>query len=112
MISSETPYKLAEIIRDTWPQLFILNNFQNPEKKMKFTIYSKDGCPYCVKVQQVLTLAKMEHVIYKMGTDFSRDEFIAEFGPTATFPQVILNDEELLGGCSDTVKYLQENKLI
>lgn len=22
MISSETPYKLAEIIRDTWPQLF------------------------------------------------------------------------------------------
>lgn len=23
MISSETPYKLAEIIRDTWPQVFI-----------------------------------------------------------------------------------------
>lgn len=22
MISSETPYKLAEIIRDTWPQLY------------------------------------------------------------------------------------------
>ena len=24
MISSETPYKLAEIIRDTWPQLYNL----------------------------------------------------------------------------------------
>jgi hypothetical protein len=23
MISTETPYKLAEIIRDTWPQLFM-----------------------------------------------------------------------------------------
>jgi hypothetical protein len=23
MISSTTPYKLAEIIRDTWPQLYI-----------------------------------------------------------------------------------------
>lgn len=22
MITSETPYKLAEIIRDTWPQLY------------------------------------------------------------------------------------------
>jgi len=22
MISSDTPYKLAEIIRDTWPQLY------------------------------------------------------------------------------------------
>jgi len=23
MISSETPYKLAEIIRDTWPQIYL-----------------------------------------------------------------------------------------
>jgi len=27
MISSETPYKLAEIIRDTWPNLF--HNLKN-----------------------------------------------------------------------------------
>lgn len=26
MISSETPYKLAEIIMDTWPQMYILEN--------------------------------------------------------------------------------------
>lgn len=79
---------------------------------MKFTVYSKEGCPYCVKVQQVLTLANLEHVVYKMGTDFSREEFIAEFGNGSTFPQVILNDETLIGGCSDTVKYLQENRII
>jgi hypothetical protein len=24
MITTETPYKLAEIIRDTWPNLYIL----------------------------------------------------------------------------------------
>jgi glutaredoxin len=79
---------------------------------MKFTVYSKDGCPYCVKVQQVLTLAKLEHVVYKMGQDFTRDEFIAEFGNGATFPQVVLNDETLLGGCTDTVRYLKENRVI
>ena len=64
MISSDTPYKLAEIIRDTWPQLFILNKNQNSNKTMKFTIYSKDGCPYCTKVEQVLQLAELQYVIY------------------------------------------------
>jgi hypothetical protein len=32
MISSETPYKLAEIIRDTWPQLY---RPPKPPKKKK-----------------------------------------------------------------------------
>jgi len=30
MISSETPYKLAEIIKDTWPNLY-----RPPKKKKK-----------------------------------------------------------------------------
>lgn len=33
MISSETPYKLAEIIRDTWPQLFWANRLNTQEPK-------------------------------------------------------------------------------
>ena len=37
MISSETPYKLAEIIRDTWPQLYrpmkMVYNKKEPEPK-------------------------------------------------------------------------------
>jgi hypothetical protein len=32
MINSETPYKLAEIIRDTWPQLFYKSNKKVKEK--------------------------------------------------------------------------------
>ena len=31
MIDSETPYKLAEIIRDTWPQLFTLQKPKTPD---------------------------------------------------------------------------------
>ncbi len=30
MINSETPYKLSEIIRDTWPQLFHLQKPKTP----------------------------------------------------------------------------------
>jgi glutaredoxin len=79
---------------------------------MKFTVYSKIGCPYCDKVVQVLELANLSHVIYKLDEDFTRNQFMDQFGYGSTFPQVILNDEENLGGCVDTIRYLQENKII
>lgn len=78
---------------------------------MKFTVYSKEGCPYCVKIEQVLKLAELQHVVYKLNTDFTKEEFYAEFGNYSTFPQVILDDKHL-GGCSDTIKYLTENKIV
>lgn len=79
---------------------------------MKFTVYSKDGCPYCSKIEQVLQLTQLEHKVYKLNVDFTREQFYAEFGQGSTFPQVILNDQEHLGGCTETVKYLKENKLV
>jgi glutaredoxin len=79
---------------------------------MKFTVYSKVGCPYCEKVVQVLELANLSHVVYKLDEDFNRDQFIDQFGYGSTFPQVILNDSENLGGCVDTIRYLQENNVI
>lgn len=78
---------------------------------MKFTVYSKDGCPYCTKVQQVLELAQLQHVVYKLGVDFNREEFYAEFGQGSTFPQVIA-DEKHIGGCTDTVQFLKEQSLV
>lgn len=78
---------------------------------MKFTVYSKDGCPYCIKVKQVLELAELQHVVYKLGVDFTREEFYNEFGHGSTFPQVIV-DQEHIGGCTDTVQYLKENDLV
>jgi glutaredoxin len=78
---------------------------------MKFTVYSKDGCPYCSKVEQVLQLASLDYVVYKLGENFTREQFYAEFGQGSTFPQVIVNDEHI-GGCTDTVQYLKENNLV
>ena len=76
-----------------------------------FTVYSKDGCPYCTKVVQVLELAKLNHVVYKLGNQFNKDAFYGEFGNGSTFPQVVMNGRKL-GGCTETVKYLKENKLV
>ena len=78
---------------------------------MNFAVYSKDGCPYCNKVVQVLELAKLNHVVYKLGNQFNKDAFYGEFGNGSTFPQVVVNGRKL-GGCNETVKYLKENKLV
>ena len=78
---------------------------------MNFAVYSKEGCPYCTKVVQVLELAQLKHVVYKLGNQFNKDAFYGEFGNGSTFPQVVVNGRKL-GGCNETVKYLKENKLV
>tara|TARA_B100000287_G_C20006037_1_gene532571 strand:- start:32 stop:268 length:237 start_codon:yes stop_codon:yes gene_type:complete len=78
---------------------------------MNFTVYSREGCPYCVKIVEVLKLAELKYVEYKLNRDFDRESFYGQFGQGSTFPQVVL-DHKNLGGCTDTVKYLQENNLV
>jgi len=76
-----------------------------------FTIYSKDGCPYCEKIQEVMKIANLSHVIYKLDEHFTKDGFYGQFGEGSTFPQVVLNGDNL-GGCTDTVKYLKEKSIV
>ena len=78
---------------------------------MNFTVYSKDGCPYCTKVVQVLELAQLNHVVYKLNDDFDKQSFEGQFGEGTTFPQVVI-DSTNLGGCVETVQYLREKKLV
>ena len=78
---------------------------------MNFTVYSRDGCAFCAKIQEVMQLAELKHVIYKLDRDFDRESFYEQFGEGSTFPQVTLNGTNL-GGCTETVKYLQEKNLV
>ncbi|MEN9301761.1 MAG: Prochlorococcus phage [Bacteroidota bacterium] len=78
---------------------------------MKFTVYSKKGCPYCDKIKQVMKLSNLDHVVYTLDENFTRDEFYSEFGKGSTFPQVIMNEHHL-GGCTDTVQYLKEKGIV
>ena len=78
---------------------------------MNFTVYSREGCPFCTKIQEVLELAELKHVIYKLNRDFDRESFYDQFGQGSTFPQVVLNGDNL-GGCTETVQYLKENNLV
>jgi len=78
---------------------------------MNFAVYSKDNCPYCYKVKQVLELTNNNYVVYNLGEDFTKEEFYAEFGEGSTFPQVICDDKKL-GGSVDTIKFLKEHQLV
>jgi glutaredoxin len=78
---------------------------------MNFKVYSKDNCPYCYKVKQVLELTGSNFIDYKLNEDFTKDEFYAKFGEESTFPQVICNNEKL-GGCVATIKFLRERQVI
>ena len=77
---------------------------------MNFTVYSKENCPYCYKVKQVLELTGQDFVVYTLGEDFTKESFYAEFGEGSTFPQV-LNEHDNLGGAVDTINYLKERDL-
>ena len=77
---------------------------------MNFAVYSKDGCPYCDKIKQVMDLTKLSYVVYNLNEDFDRDSFYGEFGQGSTFTQVMV-DGKKLGGCVDTIEFLRENKI-
>lgn len=78
---------------------------------MNFTVYTKDNCPYCYKVKQVLELTGTKFSSFNLNEDFTREEFYDKFGEGSTFPQVVC-DGEKIGGCSDTIKFLKEQRVI
>lgn len=82
---------------------------------MNFTVYSKRLCPYCERIKKVLEHVSAKDgspvVIYELDTDFSKEQFYQQFGEGSTFPQVTVNGVHI-GGCTNSIKYLQENNVI
>ena len=78
---------------------------------MNFTVYSRKGCDYCERIKTVLRLTGCTYVVYNLGEDFTREEFIAEFGDGSTFPQVSC-DGKKIGGSVETIKFLKEQQKV
>mgnify|MGYP001159440121 FL=1 len=75
-----------------------------------FTVYSKNGCPFCQKFKQVLELEGLPNIILDLNEDFTYEEFYELFGKGSTFPQVVMDDIPL-GGCQESLKYMQDNNI-
>ncbi len=78
---------------------------------MKAVLWSKNDCQWCERVRQLFTATNIEYLEYKLDKDFTRHQFYQEFKEGATFPQVQLDDKHI-GGCKDTLHYLQQKNLI
>lgn len=60
-------------------------------------IYTKEGCPNCVKAKALLENKNVSHKNYKLDTDFSRDYIVEKFPMAKTYPIVVINGE-FVGG--------------
>ncbi len=78
---------------------------------MEVILYSKKDCQWCERAKMLFNNLDIKYTEYKYQNDFTKKEFYAEFGEGATFPQISSNTRHI-GGCKDTLHYLQENKLI
>lgn len=74
-------------------------------------VFSKDNCPYCMKVEHVLDALDLNYTKFKLGEDFTKEEFYKKFGMSATFPKVEV-DDEVIGGCQDSVDWFKSNGFI
>ena len=77
---------------------------------MKIEIYSKTNCVYCdkaVHIAQQIIQETSEHSYdkYMLDEDFTREELLEKFTHARTFPQIVI-DGENIGGYSNFLNYL------
>ena len=70
---------------------------------MKVEIYSKTNCGYCDRAK--IKLKKYNPRIYMLDQDYTREEFFTKFPNAKTFPQIIINNNQV-GGYHDLKKWL------
>lgn len=74
---------------------------------MKFVVYSKDNCSYCLRAKALLQAKGYEFEEIKLGKDIIREEFIAMYPHQRTLP-LVLCDDKRVGGYTELVGFLAE----
>jgi len=73
---------------------------------MEVSIYSKPNCVFCDKAK--IKLQKHNPKIYMLDLDYNRNDFFKKFPHAKTFPQIIINNEQI-GGYYELNKWLEKN---
>ena len=77
---------------------------------MNFTVYSKEGCPHCEKIKQILDLTKLTYVVYNLDEHFDREGFISEFGENSTYLTIYLEENIRYEGKRRASKKIENTK--
>lgn len=76
-----------------------------------FVIHSRDNCKFCTAVKQYLDDNNLDYTVLNLGEDFTREEFVNNFGEGSTFPRVVL-EGKTIGGAKETLAFLKENNYV
>jgi glutaredoxin-like protein len=75
-------------------------------KPLDVTVFSRDGCPYCVRTKGMLTDAGIQFDELVLNRDFS-ESTIRAVSAKSTVPQVFINGE-YIGGSEEVEAYLAQ----
>ena len=78
---------------------------------METAVLYTNGGQESERAAQLLKSLGGEYLEYVLGKDFSEQQFYAEFGVGAQFPQVSIGYEHI-GGLKDTLHYFQQRGLL
>ena len=75
------------------------------------TIYTRDGCGFCVRAKSLLSEKGVDFVGHNAtSTPAFRAEMIARANGGSTFPQIFIGDKHV-GGCDDLYALERAGKL-
>tara|TARA_R110000868_G_scaffold141303_1_gene357815 strand:+ start:2651 stop:2905 length:255 start_codon:yes stop_codon:yes gene_type:complete len=77
---------------------------------MIIIVYTKENCPWCVKVKSLIAEYGDKFIELHLGVDFNKQDIINLIGPDKkpTLPQVIINDN-LIGGYEDLLVFYEDS---
>lgn len=78
---------------------------------MDIKIYTSSTCGWCVKMKELLKRADVEYTEYRLGVDFTREEFSEMFKDRNSFPTMTV-DGKYIGGLTESVKFFVQEGLV
>ena len=77
----------------------------NAEKPLDVTVFSRPGCPFCVRAKGLLNDAGIEFEELVLNRDYT-DNTLRAVANATTYPQVFIGGEHI-GGSDDLEKWLE-----
>ena len=74
---------------------------------MNIAVYTKTGCPSCVKAKNLLNNRSMAYDEVEIGKDITREEFMGLFPGVMMVPFIIIDEVEV-GGYEQLVEYISK----
>lgn len=72
-----------------------------------YRIYAKEGCAHCTAIEKVLKMNNIPYKKFMLGEDFNKSQFVNNFGES-TFPRILDENANLIGGAKEMVTHLKE----